>query len=77
MLKVLTDNEIASVSGAAKEVIPPTIPGYALIGWSEEIIGYDNYEWTEFIGVFTKVIHKETFPIIDIQPLYTPVVMVF
>ncbi len=78
MLRELNLNEVSAVSGGAYndiyEVIPASVPGYALVGWTEQIVGFDTVEWTEYVGFFgTPVLHKDTSPIYDIQPLYVPV----
>ncbi|MGD9592223.1 MAG: hypothetical protein AB7V32_06865 [Candidatus Berkiella sp.] len=79
MLRELSLNEVNAVAGGAIndiiEVIPASIPGYALVGWTEQVVGFDTVEWTEYVGFWgTPVLHKETSPIYDIQPLYAPVV---
>ncbi len=76
MLRELNKNELATVSGGMStdltEVYPVNIPGYALVGWTEQIVGWDIYTWTE--GYFYPIVHEEKNPIIEIQPLYAPVV---
>ncbi len=76
MLRELSLSEVANVSGGdIYEVYPPAIPGYALVGWTEEVVGFDTIEWTEYVGFFaTPVHHVDTTPIFDIQPLYAPIV---
>lgn len=79
MLRELNQNELAIVAGGAYndiiEVYPPALPGYALVGWTEQIVGFDTIEWTEYVGIWgTPVKHVDTSPIYDIQPLYAPVV---
>ena len=75
MLRVLNQNELENVSGGADiiDVYPPTVPGYVLVGWSEKIVGWDTYTWTEDLGLFTRIEHIQQMPIYDIQPLYTPI----
>ncbi len=77
MLRELNKNELAMVSGGGlstdiTDVYPAVIPGYVLVGWSEQIVGWDIYTWTE--GYFYPIVHEEKNPIIEILPLYSPVV---
>jgi hypothetical protein len=77
MLRDLNKNELALVSGGdlstdLVDVYPPVIPGFALVGWSQQIVGWDYYTWVEQVGVFTTVEHTKQVPIVDIQPIYMP-----
>jgi bacteriocin-like protein len=76
MFRELTQNELATVSGGLStdltEVYPASIPGYTLVGWTEQIVGWDTYSWREDIGLFTTIEHVQSLPIVDILPLYMP-----
>ena len=53
MLKELSQHEISQVCGAGmvEEYYPPALPGYEIVGWSKELIGYDS--WIEYPSIFT------------------------
>lgn len=77
MLRELTVNEIANVAGAGfstdiVDYYPPAVAGYSLVGWSQQIVGWDTYSWDEksFFGYTTTFIKE--IPIYDIQPIYAP-----
>lgn len=64
MLRQLSTKEVSLISGG-KDVYPGSISGYELIGWSQNIIGYDSYIT---YGLFTDTITE--YAIYDIQPIY-------
>lgn len=72
MLRELTNQELNNVSGGGNitDVYPVVPSGYEIIGWSEQIIGWDTISWTENRGLFTIVEHVDSMPIYDIQPIY-------
>lgn len=76
MLRELNQKELAKISGGVSadltEVYPAVVPGYTLVGWTEQIVGWDTYSWVEYVGLFTTVEHVQQLPIVDIQPLYVP-----
>lgn len=74
-MRELALTESKSIAGGYSdyvEVYPPYLPGKELIGWTEEIVGYDTYSWTEYKGLFTEIVHVETYPIYQINPIYGP-----
>lgn len=77
MLRELTQNELATVSGAGDIVtVYPEIPyGYEIVGWTQEIVGWDSFSWIENVGLFTTIEHIQQLPILDIQPIYAPIVV--
>lgn len=74
MLRELLTNEIYSVSGGAafEEIYPPAIPGYQIVGWTQQIVGYDTYSWKEKKDFFNEIVHEYTTPIYQILPIYAP-----
>lgn len=74
MLKELSQHEISQVCGAGmvEEYYPPALPGYEIVGWSKELIGYDS--WIEYPSIFTQ--REVIVPIYEILPIYAPIVTV-
>lgn len=72
-MRQLASNELNSVSGGLVEVYPTALYGYEIIGWTEDVIGYDTTSWSERKDFFTTIEHIQVTPIYDIQPIYAPV----
>lgn len=69
-MRQLASHELKAISAANYiEVIPPPLPGYRLIGWSEEIVRWETNRWYEYVGLLT-IEHEIIMPIYRVQPIY-------
>jgi len=75
MIRELKNNEIKNVAGGLvyDEVYPYIPAGYEIVGFSQEVVGYDVVSWTEYQGLFTKVEYVNTTPIYNINPIFAPI----
>lgn len=75
MLRELTQNEWAAISGGASTeeiAFYPVIPfDSAIVGFVQRI-EWETYSWTENVGMFSTIEHVQHMPIVDIQPIFAP-----
>lgn len=69
-------NEIAGGIGEIKQVYPTPVPGYEIIGWEQEVIGWDTYKTVDY-DFLTRIERIENIPIYDIRPIYAPITTVY
>jgi hypothetical protein len=73
MIRELTQNELSDISGGVvvSEGYFTLLQGYEVVGYSQDLIGWDTVSWTE-PGLFGRTFVTDT-PIYDIQPIYAPI----
>ncbi len=80
MLRELSNQELAIVSGGAPnditQVIPDPVPGWVLVGWTQQMVGMNKVEWTEYVGFWGRpVYHVDQSPIYEIKPVWAPAIV--
>lgn len=74
-MRDLIQNEVNVISGGISSdivsVYPPIPAGYEIIGWTQEVIGWDTYKSVDY-DFMTRIERIENIPIYNIQPIFAP-----